>query len=150
MEIRIVEGRVVDHAKQLMPLLADHVQELATRKDLMVLAPDWARYEAADAAGMLLTLFVWADDVLIGYSCSFISQHLHYSGLRYAHNDVVYLSPAWRNHAVGLELMQETERRAKQRGAVVMSWHAKPNTALDKLLPKLGYDVQDVIYMREL
>lgn len=150
MKIRIVEGSVMDHVEQLMPLLADHAAELATRKDLMVLAPDWARYAAMDHNGLLLTLFVWADDVLIGYSCSFISQHLHYSGLRYAHNDVVYLTPEWRNNLVGVELLKETERCAKERGAALMSWHAKPNTALDKLLPQMGYDVQDIIYMREL
>lgn len=150
MEIRIVEGSVLAHAEQLMPLLADHVQELATRKDLMVLAPDWAKYRNLEEAGLLLMLYVWADEELIGYSCNFVGQHLHYSGLRYCHNDVLYLAPAWRESEVGLALIRETEARAKARGALLVSWHAKPGTALDKLLPRLGYDVQDVIHMKEL
>jgi hypothetical protein len=32
----------------------------------------------------------------------------------------------------------------------VLTWHAKPNTALDAILRKRAVPVQDVIYLQEL
>lgn len=151
MEIRIVEGSVIEHAARMQPLLEQHVEELTTRKDLMVLDPDWAKYQALEAAGIVLALFAWAGDELIGYSVTFIGPHLHYKQLRYAHNDVLFLAQNYRGAPrVGMQLIAETERLAKERGARLMTWHAKQGTALDSLLRREGYAVQDILYTREL
>ena len=45
-----------------------------------------------------------------------------------------------------MRLIKETERMAKERGVQLMLWHAKPNTALEKMMPRLGYGVQDIIF----
>jgi len=150
-DVRIAEGSALEHVDKLMPLLEAHWRELATRKDLMVLAPAWDKYRALEDAGLLVTLYMWDGDELIGYSCSFLSTHLHYSGLYYAHNDVLYLRPECRCAALGKQLIAATEKAVGDRGARMMTWHAKPNTALDKLLGgDFAYGVQDIMYTREL
>lgn len=128
-------------------LLEDHWRELATHPDLMNLAPDAERYMAMEAAGVLLVLLVRDEaDRLIGYSVCMIGQHLHYGDLRYAHNDVLYLAPGRRAGGLGLRLIRETERACREAGAQFIVWHAKKGTDLDRIMPKLGYAVQDTLY----
>lgn len=133
-------------------LLEQHWQEVAKHKDLMVLAPDWTRYHELEARGFLLILgaFVEVDgaEVLAGYSVSIVCQHLHYVGLRYAQNDVLFVEQKWRKSKLGLQLIQRTERLAAEVGARMVTWHAKLNTALHEILPKLDYSVHETIYSK--
>lgn len=131
-------------------LLAEHWDEVALNKGVMVLAPDEQRYLALEATGMFFALAAWDNDQLVGYSGNLISRHLHYSGLRYANNDVLFVAKAHRNSPLGLRLIRETEHEAARRGARLVMWHSKENTPLANILPKLGYGVQDIIHSREL
>lgn len=131
-------------------LFAEHWEEIALSKHLMVLKPDADRYRAMEQAGMLLALGVWNGDELIGYSVNFIMRHLHYADLSVAANDLVFVSKAHRNTRAGLMLIRETERRCKERGAQLLTWHAKKDTPLASLMPRIGYAVQDIIFSREL
>jgi len=135
---------------ELWPLLVKHREELTTNKDLMELAPIAAQYREAESAGVLFAVTVRKDGHLIGYSVNFVGPHLHYSGMRYAHNDVLFLDPAHRKGTVGFRLIQASEDAARERGAKMIVWHAKPGTAMERLLPRLGYRVQDVLFSKEL
>lgn len=148
--IRIVEGSVSDKWQQVQILLREHVDELATHKHLMVLNPDVDRYEAMEEAGVLFALFAYDGDDIVGYSVNFVARNLHYSDLVYAQNDVLFVRQTHRNGRLGLQLIHETERVAKRHGARFIVWHAKPNTALNDLLPRLGYGVQDIMHSKEL
>ena len=150
MRARITTGGVFDHRDLLQPLLEEHVAELATYPELMSLSPDWSRYESAEGLDMLHTLYAWVGDELVGYSCTFVTPHLHYSALRYASNDVLFVSKAHRASRVGLQLINATEALVQKAGARLMLWHAKPGTPLDTLLHRRRYKVQDLIYSREL
>lgn len=130
-------------------LLQDHWGEVARNKDLMELAPDWARYEALDDAGVLLFLTARKEGRLVGYSCNIVGTHLHYRHLTVASNDVLYLAPGARG-TLGLRLIRRTEEEAERAGAKLMLWHAKPDSTLDRLLQAKGYGVQDIIYTRPL
>jgi len=134
-------------------LFKAHWQEIALNKRLMVLEPHELRYRALEAAGAMLALAAWTpEQQLVGYAVSFITQHLHYAGLTYAQNDILFVAQEHRRTGLGLDLIAETERIAKERGAQLVLWHAKQGTALDRLLgrPSSKYRVQDVIYSREL
>lgn len=150
--MRIVEESVVAKRGMVEHLLEMHADELATHRHIMTVSPDWAKYEAMEQANMVMGLFAYDDAVgrLAGYSVTFVCNHLHYSDLLYAQNDVLYVHPHYRKSRVGLDLIARTEDLARARGVRFMLWHAKPDTALDKLLPRLGYDVQDVIYSKEI
>lgn len=150
MGIQIVEISVSKHIGQVDELLREHWLELAKNRELMVLKPDAARYQAMEQAGVVLALGAFDFDTMIGYSVSFIGPHMHYADLCFAQNDVLFVASVHRNGRTGIRLIQETERLAKARGARMMVWHAKQNTALEALLPRLGYGVQDILLSKEL
>jgi predicted GNAT superfamily acetyltransferase len=131
-------------------LFAEHYDEIARNKQIMVLAPDWDRYESLERGGYLVIIAAWDETKLIGYSVNLISHHLHYKNLFYGHNDLLFVVPEYRKSRVGLTLIKETERILKERGVRLMLWHAKPSTTLDALLPRMHYQVQDIIYSKEL
>jgi hypothetical protein len=131
-------------------LFQQHWSEIALNKELMVLSPDQARYEALEASGNLIVLGAYENDVLVGYSVSFYTTHFHYSNLTVAQNDLLFLVPHLRGTRMGLDLIYETEREAVAKGAKMMLWHAKPNTTLQQLMPRLGYGIQDIIYSKPI
>lgn len=132
------------------PLLADHREELATNKELMILKPDMPVYIHLEDNGALLSLGAFDGDRIVGYSVNIMSRNLHYADLMMCQNDVLYLDPAYRTGPNGLRLIRETERLARERGCHLMLWHAKPGTNLLAMLPKLGYGTQDVVFSRGL
>ncbi len=131
-----------------------HYDEIARNKGVMVLDPDWPRYEALEQAGSLLVFGAFAGDELVGYAINIVGPHLHYRGLLMVHNDVIFVAKEHRGGRLGIVLIREVEKAAEnlRKGLGfehhMVSWHAKPNTALDELLPRLGYGVQDIIYTK--
>lgn len=148
--IEIVNGTVETHRYEMEHLLVEHVEELTTNKELMKLNPDWEGYIKAEKEGLLFSLFVKDNGVLIGYSVNTISHHPHYSDLTVANNDVLFVTKAYRDNNIGRDLIARSEERAKILGAQIYLLHAKKNTTLDKLLPHLGYNVQDIIHSKVL
>ena len=148
--MRIEHGKVSEKWEEVESLLVQHWLELAKNKHLMQLSPDVERYKLMEASGNVIALFAYERDSLIGYSVSFIASHLHYSNLVYAQNDVLFVAREHRKGRTGLALIKETEDAAKRAGCQMIIWHAKQGTALDSLMPRLGYGVQDIMYSREL
>lgn len=131
-------------------MFEEHWDEIALNKRVMVLKPDEDRYRAMEKAGTLLILAAWEDDCLIGYSVNFIINHLHYADLKVCSNDLLFITKEKRNSRVGIKLIHETEKQAEFNGAQLMLWHAKPDTALSVMMPKMGYGVQDIIFSKEI
>lgn len=149
-EFTIVETTVSDKLGGLLPLLQAHCDELVTAKHLMELSPLVDAYRAMEQSGALLALVAYRGAEIAGYSINIIGPHLHYSKLRYAHNDALFVKREHRGRRLGLRLIHETENRAREKGARMMMWHAKAGTPLQKLLPRLDYAVQDVMFMKEI
>lgn len=134
-----------------MVLFAQHREELTTDKALMVLNPCREIYLHIDSHGGMISLGAFTDDgALIGYSANTIGPNLHYADLLMYANDVLFVMPEHRGTSAGIRLIRETEARAKARGCQLMLWHAKPGTALDCLLPRMGCRVQDIIHSKVL
>ena len=132
------------------PLFQEHYEEIALRKDLMELKPNWPLYDALDKSGSLFIYLAMQGDVCIGYSMNLVTNHLHYADLKYTQNDVLFIKKEFRGGRIGLRLMKATEDYAKSLGSKVMLWHAKEDTTLAALLPRLKYGVQDIIFSKEL
>lgn len=135
---------------QIDAIFDEHYEELALNKQVMVLKPAMDRYYAMEAQGMLLVIAAYQGDELVGYSVNFVMSHLHYADLWVCSNDLLFVTKAHRQGRLGLQLMRKTEELAKARGAQIMLWHAKKDTTLNTLLPRMGYGVQDIIYSREI
>lgn len=131
-------------------LLNENWEAVAKNKNIMLLSPDRDKYLQLSKNNQLICIAAKIDGVLVGYSVNILQHHLHYSDLFYCNNDVIFLCEDLRNTPLGLRLIRQTERVAKAKGAKLMLWHAKENTSLDKLLPKMGCKVQDIIYSKEL
>lgn len=150
-DIAVESVRTLADSGELWPLLEDHRDELTTNKALMELSPDWGRYIDCERVGVLFVLSARENERLIGYSANFIAPHLHYSKLRYANNDLLFIARSHRRGSTGWRLIRETEAEAKRRGAQMMVWHAKPGTSLDMLLSRHPhYRVQDIMHSRIL
>lgn len=136
--------------REVEPLLHQHYEEIAKFKDLSVVKPDLERYGAIDAQGRFIGLLAEHEGEVVGYSANIIAQNLHYSDLTYCQNDVLYVAPEHRHSRIGLALIRQTVRCAKDKGAQLMLWHAKEKTTLNALLPRLGYEVLDVIWAKRI
>jgi GNAT superfamily N-acetyltransferase len=132
------------------PLFEAHRTELATDLDLMVLKPDVSRYQTLEAAGAMLSLGLFKGEDLIGYSINNLFTHSHYGGLLVCQNELLFLAKAHRRGMAGVRLIAATEQTARDRGADMMLWHAKPRTTLDRMLPRMGYRTQDIVYSQVL
>jgi GNAT superfamily N-acetyltransferase len=156
----IIASEWIDRA---WPLLEEHYAELATVPDIMLLKPDVERYQTLEAAGNLFAIGMFdthgdthvdADgdgaETLVGYSVNIVCTNLHYGDLLMCQNDLLFVRKSHRRGMTGMRLITATERAAKERGVKMMLWHAKPGTTLDRMLPRLGYGIQDVIYSQVL
>jgi len=140
-------SEMLAHASELF---AEHYDEIALNKQVMQLKPDADKYLELEANGSLFILAAYSDGNLVGYSVNFTTSHMHYSDLIVASNDLLFVSKPHRKGKVGLKLIKATEAKARDVGAKLMLWHAKPDTALVELLPRLGYGVQDIIFSTEV
>ena len=147
-EIRL--ATVDEMLAQANVLFKEHYEEIARNKQVMKLKPDEKAYYKLEKANQLFILSAWQNDVLIGYSVNFVLNHPHYADLLLAQNDLLYIKKEMRGSRAGLKLIKETETHATLLGCKLMLWHAKENTALGAILPRLKYGVQDIIYSKEL
>ena len=150
--MRVVLDTITDKVEQIADLLQSHWEEIALNKDVMVIKPDMARYRQLEELGLMFSLIAYDDaGEIIGYAVNFIHHHLHYADLLYVANDVLFVRQDQRGSTrAGRQLIAETERIAKERGAQLVSWHAKEGTALAALMPRLGYGVQDIVFSKRV
>lgn len=106
-------------------------------------------FRALEQVGMLLLLGVFVSGELVGYSATVVAPHLHYA-LVTADNTALFLLPEHRRGRVGLSLLAATEGAARAKGARYFTWHARPGSALDRILSRTRGKVQDVSYIKEL
>lgn len=140
--------KATDHVDEMWNLLQKHRDELATNKELMILQPDIERYKVLEDQGILLSISVNLGQKIIGYSINVIAPNMHYSGLTVCQNDLIYVEPEHRG-GVGGTLMSFTKELAKERGAMMMVWHAKPGTVLAHELARTCR-IQDIIFSENL
>lgn len=140
----------IDDVRRAADLVRAHYDEIARKKHLRVLDPDWVAYQTHEDAGRLFSLGAFDGETLVGYSLNVdVPAHLHYRGLHYVQNDVLYVADAHRSTGTGARLMEATRREAKRRGAVEMLWHAKSGSALHRVLDGRA-ELVDLIYSQEL
>lgn len=148
--IYIKEVPTVENIDNMWDLLVLHREELATNKKLMILKPDRQKYKKLEDLGCLKTLMLFDNEKMIGYSILILTNALHYMDLTMGQSDVLFIHPDYRKGRWGIKLIQETEKLAKNHGIKFITWHGKENTSFSHLMPKLGYQVQDIIFSKEL
>lgn len=149
-QARVIEVGALEGYHLVEHLLVKHWEEIARFKEISAIKPDLVRYQGIEDDGRFLGLVAMFGDEVVGYSANVFAYNMHYSDLHFCQNDVLYVVPEFRLGRLGLSLIRETVRLAKQRGAHLMLWHAKDDTPLNALLPRLGYEILDVIWAKRL
>lgn len=109
--------------------------------------PQRQLYEALEKQTIAFGAF--EDELLVGYVVAFIYDHIHY-GIPCVQHDVLFVHKDYRKGSLGLKLVAAIENEAKARGAYLVAWHAKPQSAFEMLLVHRKYSQQDSVYTRRL
>ncbi len=148
--IEIVNGTIETHKVEMEQLLASHFEEVQVTSYNEDRNPNWEEYIRLEQLGSVFSLFVKKEGKLIGYSINFLTNHLHYSDLLIASNDAIFLDKQHRKGGLGSSLIRMSEDRARYFGAKVFSVNAVSGSPLAKVLPKIGYNIQDITHLKVL
>lgn len=128
-EVDIRVSSVEEMRRNAAALFQAHFEEVAVMKERRELDPDWPQYYALEDADRLFAFAAWHKGELVGYSATIvIPRHLHYSKLRCAMNDVLFVSKEFRLSSVGTRLRKLTKDEAKKRGCTEIVWHCKKHS----------------------
>lgn len=137
--------RLFDEA---LPLLQRHWREVAHFQDIG-LEPDFALYEAAARAGILRFFTVRSESLLYGYAVFFVRPNPHYKQSLQAAQDVLYVDPILRG-LTSAKFIRYCDAQLEAEGVEVVRHHLKAAHNHERLMAKLGYEVEDIIYVRRL
>lgn len=128
----------------LQPLLRDHYAELTLNKDKVRLDPDWAQYDALEAADKLRIYTARDLGELVGYAFFFVTPHIHYRKLTVATNDVLFLKSEYRKGMTGIRFLKYCEQELFK-CADKVTWHVKAAVDFGPILQRMGYSHEDTI-----
>lgn len=132
------------------PLLRAHWREVAHYADLPLL-PQWQRYEALAAAGVMRVFTARANGALIGYSVHIVTPSMHYT-VQTASEDILFVLPEHRHGTLGSRLIAFADEMLRGEGVVLSMRHVKFRPELDysRLLERMGYERVDQLLGRRL
>jgi hypothetical protein len=140
--------KVVDTLDEAKPLLQEHWQEVSTFKDI-ALNPDYERYLILEKAGNLRAYAAREDDGrLFGYAVFFIFNHIHYKQAVFAQQDIIFISKEHR--IMGAFFIKFCDEQLRKENITCVTHHVKADFNFGKVLERIGYQLQDLVYIRRL
>jgi GNAT superfamily N-acetyltransferase len=100
---------------------------------------DRDRYLLADNMGILRAFACRDNGVLVGYACFCLNFSLRHKTRYEATEDSLYLAPEYRGSTIGVRFLKFIEAELVRDGVDLIRQHTHPGTALDRILPKMGY-----------
>lgn len=140
--------RFSDVIEEAQPLLQRHWVEIADYKDCIPLSPNYARYALLEGAGRLLVFTARRDGALVGYASFIIDTGLHYSTVRFAESDILWVAPEERRvgAAVAKGIIGLFEKTLGDIGVSVIRISSKvSHPALSRLLKSRGYVLTEML-----
>ena len=134
---------------EIMPLLEKHRLEIARYKDIP-LGVDQEHYQKIHEMGLLRLFTVRIDGELIGYCCLIAHPNPHYTSSFQAHEDVLYIAPAYRKTGIGWRFMRHVDAELKAEGCQAVYRHVKTDHDHGPLLERMGYEAVDTIWAKRL
>jgi GNAT superfamily N-acetyltransferase len=126
-------------AKEVVPLLQRHYEEIAIDKDEVPLDPDWDRYRQMADTGMLSCVSLRSQGILIGYCVMMVGPELHYRSTLCGTMDIFWVAPEHRQGTGGLRLMRAVHRELLRRGVKRVYMGSKLHQDISRLYTALGY-----------
>ena len=126
---------------ELEPLFERAYAEFGQFKDVLPLAPDYARYAALDEAGVIFLVTLRRDGQLVGYMITSVTIGLHHLMNRFAVMDIFYIDKPIRGRGYAFLVMDYVEVQLRNLNVDLWIVHyVRGNSAgLDRVLRKMGF-----------
>ena len=123
----------------------EHWDELALNKSVVPLRPDYAKYKALDAAGMIVFVALRQDEKMVGYFVGFLFPCIHYQILTCT-MDIFFVHPAFRGRHGGVRMFRAVKRELERLG--VKRWFVgeKLHKPSGRLFKALGFSPIETHY----
>lgn len=136
---------------EAVPLLQRHREESASKVITEKLTVDTALYQKMDASGILHITTARDDKKLVGYAVYILSPtNQHYKGMATAESDAFFLLPEYRRGWDGLRMLQHAESMLVSRGVVLISQRFPVSHDYGALFRRMGYRLEEHLYMRRI
>ncbi len=146
---RFKQERLTPLIDELQGILKRHWSEIAHYKDIP-LEPNWNLYKKLDELGSLVVFTVRVDERLVGYAAYLIETDPHYSSLKKANQDVLYIDKDHRKGGLGSKLILWCDKQLKALGVKLVYQHVKCTHDFGPLLARLGYEKIETLWGRRL
>lgn len=135
--------------RELAPMLQEHMDEVNKMYHVDTIDPAWRVYKSLFDMGRLMCVTARIDstDVVVGYTTTILTRHLHYDIL-VGHNDIIFLKPKFRGF--GRDLIKFTMECLKNRNIQYFSMAVKPHLDFSPVLKRMGYELFETHYIRRL
>lgn len=145
-------SRIASELKSLLPL---HWEEVALKHKGVPLEPDWERYFRFELAGYFKIVTVRDHGRLVGYSTWLILPHLHHASALWAHNDVMWIDPLYRQGFTGVRMLRTALKGLRAMGvrvvhATTMDHFEKDRGGLGRVFEFLGFERIQSVYALDL
>ena len=127
-----------------------HWLECEDDKQVYRLSINWDSLRELEESGDLVVLISHDEGEVIGYSVTVLCAPIHADMAFAGVNHALFVQKDHRSGGLGARLILATESAVRQRGATAMTWHAKPASAMDSVMARMGYDVRHTSYSSRL
>ena len=132
--------------EQIKPLIAlNHKETGVFNRDF---DPDYERYVHLEDKGYLSFMSVRYEDRIVGYSIYFIDEPIYQKGLMLATQSTTFIIKEHRG--VGMSFMKFCDASLKSQGVNSVIRQASAKLDLSKGYERLGYEMLEKSYIREL
>ena len=148
--MKVMEVKATEWLERARPLFEASYQEVMLHVGIPKPEINMPVFRQLDELGFALALVaLTTEDEIVGYTLSYMVPLFLYGGMNVMNNESLFVAQEHRGRA-SLQLIRETERAAKARGAARMQWHALPGTKADGLFARLGYKNFDSAWSKEI
>ncbi|MBQ8091248.1 MAG: GNAT family N-acetyltransferase [Pyramidobacter sp.] len=112
-------------------------------------APDFRRYRALDAAGMLHVCAAFDTGTMVGFAVVMTTAVPHYAGLPIASTESVFCTERYRSKGVGRMLIRKAREMAKDAGAPGLYVSAPAGSRFERLLELTAKRTNSVFFFED-
>ena len=138
----------LQHDPNLMVLLNEYAAE-SSIGEMPPFNPNWDLYRHLEKAQCLYAMGAFLDDELVGFSSMLITQNPHYS-VNIATVESLFVRDQYRASGLGLKLIYDMRRVAKERGAAVLFASAPGHSQLARVFQAMGWENSNQVFVRGL
>lgn len=106
-------------------------------------------YYALEAAGSISIFGAYVGELLVGFLIVLAPMLPHY-GRTVATAESFFVDPDHRSSGAGLELLRRAEKHADEIGSPALLVSAPAGGALEKVLPRVGYEHSNTVFFKRI